>query len=64
MTKIKFKPTNNRVGCFIYADLKTIEKDHIDEIKNLLDRYGVLFFKNQNLSPKEYINFSSNFGKN
>ena len=63
MSKIKFKPTNNRVGCFIYTDLKTLEKDHIDEIKNLLDRYGVLFFKNQNLSPKEYINFSSNFGK-
>ena len=62
MSKIKFEPTKNEVGCFIYTDLKIINKDHIDEIKYLLNKYGVLFFKNQTLSPKEYINFSSNFG--
>ena len=62
MSKIKFESTNNKVGCFIYTNLKTLEKEQIDEIKNLLNNYGVLFFKNQNLSPSEYINFSSNFG--
>ena len=62
MSKIKFETTNNNVGCFIYNDLKVIKQDQIDEIKNLLNKYGVLFFKNQNLSPREYINFSSNFG--
>ena len=62
MSKLKFEPTNNQVGCFIYTDLKVVEKDQINEIKNLLNKYGVLFFKNQNLSPREYINFSSNFG--
>ena len=62
MTKIKFEATYNKVGCFIYTDLKTVKKEQIDEIKNLLNNYGVLFFKNQNLSPSEYINFSSNFG--
>ena len=62
MSKIKFEPTNNKVGCFIYTDLKIIKQDQIDEIKNLLNKYGVLFFKNQNLSPREYIKFSSNFG--
>ena len=45
MSKIKFKPTNNEVGCFIYTDLKVVEKDQIKEIKNLLNKYGVLFLK-------------------
>ena len=62
MSKIKFEITNNKVGCFIYSDLKTVKKNQIDEIKNLLNNYGVLFFKNQNLSPSEYIDFSTNFG--
>ena len=61
MSKIKFEITNNKVGCFIYSDLKTVKKNQIDEIKNLLNNYGVLFFKNQNLSPSEYIDFSTNF---
>ena len=62
MSKIIFEPTNNKVGCFVYNDLKVLKKNQVDEIKNLLNKYGVLFFKNQNLSPSEYINFSSNFG--
>ena len=62
MSKLKFEPTSNQVGCFIYNDLKVVKKDEIYEIKNLLNKYGVLFFKNQSLNPLEYINFSSNFG--
>ena len=62
MSKIEFEPTDNKVGCFIYTNLKEVKKEQIDEIKKLLNKYGVLFFKNQSLSPEEYINFSSNFG--
>jgi len=62
MSKIEFKPTDNKVGCFIYTNLKEVKKDQIDEIKKLLNKYGVLFFKNQSLNPEQYINFSSNFG--
>ena len=62
MSKIEFEPTDNKVGCFIYTNLKEVKKDQIDEIKKLLNKYGVLFFKNQNLNPEQYINFSSNFG--
>ena len=51
MSKIKFKPTNNEVGCFIYTDLKVVEKDQMDEIKNLLINMGT-FFLNQNLSQR------------
>ena len=51
MSKLKFEPTSNQVGCFIYTDLKIVKKDQIYEIKNLLNKYGVLFFKNQSLNP-------------
>ena len=63
MSKIEFEPTDNKVGCFIYTDLQELKKDQIDEIKKLLNKYGVLFFKNQSLNPEQYVNFSSNFGK-
>ena len=43
MSKIEFEPTSNQVGCFIYTDLKNVKKDQIYEIKNLLNKYGVLF---------------------
>ena len=62
MSKIEFEPTNNQVGCFIYTDLQEVKKNQIVEIKKLLDRYGVLFFKNQDLSAEQYVNFSTNFG--
>ena len=44
------------------SDLQEVKKDQIVEIKKLLDRYGVLFFKNQDLSAEQYVNFSTNFG--
>ena len=62
MSKIEFEPTNNKVGCFIYTNLQEVKENEILEIKKLLNKYGVLFFKNQSLSPEQYINFSSNFG--
>ena len=62
MSKIEFKPTDNKVGCFIYTDLQEVKKSQIVEIKKLLDKYGVLFFKNQDLKPEQYVSFSSNFG--
>ena len=62
MSKIEFEPTDNKVGCFIYTNLKEVKKEQIDEIKKLLNKYGVLFFKNQSLNPEQYVNFSSYFG--
>ena len=46
MIKINFKPTINNVGCYIFNDLKDIRKDQINEIKKLLNKFGVIFFKN------------------
>ena len=57
MIKIKFEPTKNNVGCFIFNDLKDIRKDQINEIK-ITEQIWSYFFKNQNLNPKEYVDFS------
>ena len=62
MTKIKFEPTTNNVGCYVFTDLKSLDKTQLGEIKDSLNKFGVLFFKNQNLNPSEYIKFSSFFG--
>ena len=62
MKKIIFKPTNNNVGCYVQTNLKSLNKDDIRQLKKSLDSFGVLFFKEQNLTPEEYMNFSSHFG--
>ena len=34
MSKIEFEPTDNKVGCFIYTNLKQVKKEQIEtEIK-------------------------------
>ena len=53
----------NNVGCYVKTDLKNINDVEIQEIKKLLNKYAVLFFKEQNLSPEEYMSFASQFGQ-
>ena len=63
MNKLSLKLSENNVGCYVNTDLKNINREQTQEIKKLLDKHGVLFFKDQNLSPEEYISFASHFGK-
>ena len=44
MDKIKAIPTTNNVGCYINLDLRKVSREQFQEIKSLLDKYGVLFF--------------------
>ena len=63
MSELSLTLSENNVGCYVKTDLKNINDSQVREIKKLLDKYGVLFFKEQNLNPQEYINFSSHFGR-
>ena len=63
MNKLSIELSENNVGCYVKTDLKTINDVEIQEIKKLLNKYAVLFFKEQNLSPEEYMRFASQFGK-
>ena len=49
MTKLSIELSENNVGCYVKTDLKTINDVEIQEIKELLNKYAVLFFKEQNV---------------
>ena len=63
MNKLSIELSKNNVGCYVNTNLKNINEEQTLEIKKLLNKHGVLFFKDQNLSPEEYISFASHFGK-
>ena len=59
---IKIKPQENKKGAYIDCDIKSLPKKEIQSIKNALEEFGVLFFRDQDLDPKSYIEFAKNFG--
>ena len=63
MKTLSIELSENNVGCYVNTNLKNIKEDQIQEVKELLNKHGVLFFKEQNLSPEEYMIFASHFGK-
>ena len=60
---IKVQPCKNNVGAEISFNLKTAEEKDIKKIKDALNGFGVVFFRNQNLDSKSYIKFAKNFPK-
>ena len=57
------EPTGGGVGSFVNGiDLADGLSDNlVGELCNALGEYGVLFFRNQNLSPADYISFAEKF---
>ncbi len=60
--RIKVQPCKNNIGAKISCNLKTAGKVEINQIKDALNGFGVVFFRNQNLDSKSYIKFAKNFG--
>ena len=55
MTNISISPGKNNVGAYINdLDLNILETAQIKQIKNILDKYGVVFIKEQNLNSETY----------
>ena len=59
----KIIPNKKKIGAEIVCDIKSITNKDLIKIKLALQKYGMLFFKNQSLSSKLYIKFAKNFGK-
>ena len=59
---IKVQPCKNNIGAEISCSLKTASKEEINKIKEALNGFGVVFFRNQNLDSESYIKFAKNFG--
>ena len=61
---INVKPLSGNIGAEIYGvNLKKISKEQFKEIKIVFGKYGVIFFRNQNLSPEEEIIFAELWGE-
>tara|TARA_B100000963_G_C22633451_1_gene676238 strand:+ start:1908 stop:2708 length:801 start_codon:yes stop_codon:yes gene_type:complete len=60
---MKINPCKNNVGALIELDLKNFNDSTIKEVKEAINNYGVIFFRNQKLKPEEYINFAKHFGE-
>ncbi len=61
MTAISLSPGKNNVGAYINnLDLNSLKKN---QIKDILDKYGVVFIKNQNLSSESYQKFAKSLGQ-
>ena len=61
---LSITPGTNNVGAYINnVDLTNLNNNQATEIKKTLDKFGVIFIKNQNLDPESYQNFAKQIGQ-
>ena len=60
---LKIIPNEKDIGAEIVCNLKKLSKVDLRKIKSALHKYGVIFFKKQNLTSGSYLKFAKNFGK-
>jgi taurine dioxygenase len=60
---IKVIPNKKNIGAEIICDLRKLSKEDLRKLKSALYKYGVIFFKNQNLTSSIYLKFAKKFGK-
>ena len=59
---LSITPGTNNVGAYINdIDLKNLNKEQAKEIKNILNQYGVIFIKEQNLDPGSFSKFRKRY---
>tara|TARA_B100000963_G_C22614683_1_gene666675 strand:+ start:1558 stop:2367 length:810 start_codon:yes stop_codon:yes gene_type:complete len=64
MDTITISPGKNNVGAYINnINLNLLNKDLIDQIKNTLKTYGVIFIKRQNIDTYTYQSFAKSIGQ-
>ena len=64
MNNISINPGKNNVGAYINnIDLKNLNQKKVQEIKDTLNEYGVIFIKEQNLDSESYQNFAKSIGQ-
>jgi len=61
---LSITPGTNNVGAYINnVDLTNLNNNQTSEIKKILDKFGVIFIKKQNLDPESYQNFAKQIGQ-
>ena len=59
----KINPKKNNIAAEIFCDIKKINSKDLKKIKKALNNFGMIYFRKQNLSSKNYLNFAKKFGK-
>jgi taurine dioxygenase len=61
---IEVKKIAGSLGAEIHnVDLRSLDDSTAKDIRQALLDHKVVFFRNQDLSPEEFLKFSSHFGK-
>jgi len=60
---LKIIPNKNNIGAEVKVDLKNLTKIEKVNIMKALKKFGMLYFRKQNLNSNLYIKFAKNFGK-
>ena len=61
---LSISPGKNNVGAYINdINLKSLDQGQAEEIKKILNQFGVIFIKEQNLDPETYQNFAKTIGQ-
>jgi len=64
MNNLSITPGTNNVGAYINdIDLKNLDQNKTHKIKNILNQFGVIFIKEQNLDPHSYQDFAKSIGQ-
>ena len=58
---LKIKPNKKDIGAEIVVNLKEITNKDTLKIKSALNKYGMVYFKQQKLTSKLYIKFAKYF---
>ena len=60
---LKIIPNKKNIGAEIVCDLNNINNSVLKKIKSALSKYGMIYFRNQNLNSDNYVKFAKKFGK-
>jgi taurine dioxygenase len=64
MSSISINPGKNNVGAYINnVNVKKLDQNQTNKIKDTLNQFGVIFLKEQNLDPESYQNFATSIGQ-
>ena len=64
MNSVSITPGKNNVGAYINdVNLNKLTNDLAVQIKDILNKYGVIFIKKQNLDSMSYQNFAKSIGQ-
>ncbi len=63
-SRIEARPTSGAVGAEILGiDLsKELDNSDVEELRAAFNEYGVIFFRDQNITPEQHIAFAERFG--